>query len=390
MKNNSSSAFVIGDIGLVQTLGSANITINLGYYDTRNVALYSKYVFKKFKLCSYNHKNFITQLCEIGRELGGKPVLYTDNDQTLLKISSNREVLSEYFTFLLPSHEIVLKILDKTLFVDLCNKYDLPAPESFALTSDEDLNKIIPQVPFPCIIKPVFKENWWNPELSNIMGGYKKAFICQNEEELEATYKKLSSVNSRMVVQKYIPGADSQMYDINLFVTPDIKIVSQVIARKMRVHPPGAGFGCFVQTVYNPTMNNLCMEIIEKLNLKGLLNIQFKQNVETGKYELIEIHPRVSIFEILGAKAGQNIPAIYFNYLIHNEIAASSTYIEGITYLEPKRDIKLLLKHRSYYKIPLLTWISSYFGVSVIAGFRVSDMKPFLYDLYFMLKRNLF
>lgn len=41
-------------------------------------------------------------------------------------------------------------------------------------------------------------------------------------------------------------------------------------------------------------------------------------------------------------------------------------------------------------EIPLLVWIEAYFGVSVIAGFRVSDMKPFLYDIYFMLKRNLF
>jgi len=390
MNSSFSSAFVIGDIGLVQTLGGANIAINLGYYDTRNVAIYSKYVSGKFKLCSYDHKNFINQLCEIGRELGGKPVLYTDNDQTLLKISSEREVLSEYFTFLLPSREMVLKLLDKNLFVELSSMYKLPVPESFAVTSAQDLLNIISDVPFPCILKPEFKENWWNSELSTIMGGYKKAFICQNKEELEATYHKISSVNGRVVVQKYIPGADSQMYDINLFVTPDNKIVSYVIARKMRVHPPGAGFGCFVQTVYNTTMINMCKEIIEKLDLKGLLNIQFKQNIETGIYELIEIHPRVSIFEILGAKAGQNIPDIYFNYLIRKHIPAVSTYKEGVTYLEPKRDLKLLLKHRSYFKIPLLTWIRSYFSVSVIAGFRLSDMKPFIYDLYFMLKRNFF
>mgnify|MGYP005851380149 CR=1 FL=1 len=385
--HHKNPAFAISEIGLVHSLGISGIPVYHGFYSSRNVASYSRYTKRKFKLPGYDSEDFIEKLCEIGKDFEERPTLYSDNDQTLLKISSERERLLPYYNFFLPEHDLVNKILDKNLFVELCEEYDLPAPVSFSISSDHGLEEYINDIPYPCIVKPKFKENWWNTDLENIMGGYKKAFVCNDETELKSVVEKISTVSPNIVVQEYIKGPDRQMYDVNLMVTPDKEIKSYVIAKKLRVHPPGAGYGCYVETVHNDEVLELCKRIIKKLDLPGMLNIQFKQDIETKKYGLIEIHPRTSIFDILGAASGQNIPALYHMYLKQSSLPQQSSYKDDVKYLELKRDLKLFLGSRSNYDASAFQWLKSYLDVSVIAGLRLTDLRPFIFDIWFMLKR---
>lgn len=312
-------AIVIGEPGLVHCLGTEKIPVQTVSEDRSNISAWSRYSRKHHIFGQYDSDEFVDDLCELGRNLSSRPVLMSHDDRALLTISDNREKLSPHFRFLLPEKQMVEMLLDKLQFCRLCNRYDLPAPTSIEINDPEELHQVWDAITPPYLIKPGYRHYWYSPDFSRVVGTYQKAYVCHTFQELESLYSRIAQIHPAVVIQEFITGTDDLMYDVNLHVTEEGAIDSYVIARKLRVYPPVAGWTCYSETVIDDELFEVCRQIIDRLNLVGLLNLQFKQDSRTGEYKLIEIHVRSSILDYQGAAAGENIPANYFRYLIRHQ-----------------------------------------------------------------------
>src|SRR5699024_10302219 len=122
---------------------------------------------------------FIDELCSFGKSLKHKAVIFSDDDHAILNISQHQERLKKYFLFEFPSPFKVKKLLDKQLFCEIVERYNLPAPKSVTISSIEEMAvKSISDFNYPCIIKPSFKQAWWNSEFDTKVGEYQKAIKC--------------------------------------------------------------------------------------------------------------------------------------------------------------------------------------------------------------------
>src|SRR5690625_1076134 len=312
-------AIVIGEPGLVHCLGTEKIPVQTVSEDRSNISAWSRYSRKHHIFGQYDSDEFVDDLCNLGRNLSSRPVLMSHDDRALLTISDNREKLSPHFRFLLPEKQMVEMLLDKLQFCRLCNRYDLPAPASIEINDPDELHQVWDVITPPYLIKPGYRHYWYSPDFSRVVGTYQKAYVCNTFPELESLYSRIAQIHPAVVIQEFITGTDDQMYDVNLHVTEEGAIDSYVIARKLRVYPPVAGWTCYSETVIDDELFEVCRQIIDRLNLVGLLNLQFKQDSRTGEYKLIEIHVRSSILDYQGAAAGENIPARYFRYLTRQQ-----------------------------------------------------------------------
>jgi predicted ATP-grasp superfamily ATP-dependent carboligase len=369
------------ELGLIHCLGTAGIPVYTASEEKPNVASYSRYSKRHFTFSSYDSEAFINELSDLGNSVEGKVALMWTNDAACLNISNNRERLKKNFLFRLPEHEIVKKILDKLLFCQLCEEYDLPAPESVEVSQWDELKQAKNRLKAPYIIKPQRTYYWYHQDFSKVIGNYQKAFIFDDFNEVEAFYKRISTINPNVVLQEYIMGDDHQLFDVNLHINREGEIDRSVIAQKMRVYPPKAGWGCYVQTIRDEELLEICKDIIAKLDLKGMMNIQFKRDERTNKPKLIEMHARTSIFDFLGAAAGQNIPLKYYSDLTGIPIDESQKYQTGIKYINLSRDMRLLIRHRTNYGISLMEWMKSYKGVSVYDGMMLKDPRVLYREL---------
>ena len=75
-------------------------------------------------------------LPNLSRNLGQKAVLYAGSDDFVYFISKNRDVLSQYYHFLLPEHSLVEAVLDKRLTYELAVKSNIPCPKTFAIQDE--------------------------------------------------------------------------------------------------------------------------------------------------------------------------------------------------------------------------------------------------------------
>lgn len=391
MKNKSSvlpPALVLGEIGLVQNMGKAGIPVFVGSEIDENPSLYSKYTKKTFFFSDYKSEEFINELCEIGKSLPHKAVLVSDDDHAILNIAKNQSRLSQWFLFSFPEPEIVEKLLDKQLFCELIEKFNLPSPKSATLSGEEDLNKVS-SLQFPCIIKPSFKQAWWDDDFEKDVGDYQKAIKCESREELHQKYNEIAKIDPNVVVQEYISGSEDQIYSVNLFADKKSEVKGYFIARKFRTYPLSAGEGSYIVTVRDSEMLKMTQSIIKKLKLKGLLNIQFKRDERTGKPVLLEIHTRNSVWSYLGTASGVNVAALYYHNLIGKQNFEIKESKPGVVFIFLEKDLKAFVQNIKSRQVSYSHWIKSYFKKFVPGGYLVSDPLPAFMKFWFVARRRL-
>lgn len=388
-RQSRNPVLVLGEIGLLRSLGELNVPILLGSEDNQNPVWYSKYPDRRYVLPQYDTQAFIDKLCAIGSKLDKKAVIYSDDDRAILNISKHRERLEEYYLFLYPADNMVEKILDKQRFVEASEMYNLPAPDSYLVNRSEDIEMIADSITYPCIIKPAQRHFWWGEKFVKEVGFYKKAIKCQNRDYFLNTYRKVAKVNPNVVIQSYVEGADKQHYSANLFVDDEKQIRGYFIAQKRRIYPIKAGVGTCIVTVENSEVFEICVDIIDKLDLKGLVNIQFKQDSRTGEYKLMEIHARNSMWCLLGNRAGAELAKLYYQVLTGNslnkEVASARS---DVKYIDLLRDFKALLQYRAEGELTFWQWWRSLGGERSYALFSMTDPKPMLMQLWLMAKKG--
>lgn len=391
MKNKSTidgPVLVLGEIGLVQNLGKAGIPVYVGSEIKDNPALYSRYTKRSIFFSDYKTSRFIDELDEFGRTLDQKAVLVSDDDHAILNIAKNQSRLSRWFLFNFPPPEIVEKLLDKQLFCELIEKHDLPSPKSVTLSGVEELNKIS-ALNFPCIIKPSFKQTWWDHNFEKKVGVYQKAITCETEVLLKEKYREIAKIDPHVVVQEFIPGKESEVYSVNLFADNKSEVRGHFIARKLRTYPLSAGEGSYIVTIKDDEMLKMVKSIVEKMQLKGLLNIQFKRDSRTRKPVLLEIHTRNSVWSYLGTASGVNLAEIYYQNLIGNNQVVIKESTPGIVFIFLEKDIKSFIQNIKSRQVSIRRWIKSYFRKFVPGGYLISDPLPSIMKIWFVTRRRL-
>lgn len=378
----------MGEIGLVQNLGKAGIPVFVGSEIDDNPSMYSKYTKKTFFFSDYRSEEFIYELCEFGKSLPHKAVLVSDDDHAILNIAKHQSTLNQWFLFSFPRPELVEKLLDKQLFCELIEKYDLPSPKSVTLSGEEELNKLS-ALQFPCIIKPSFKQAWWDKDFESEVGHYQKAIKCETREELHQKYKEIAKIDPHVVVQEYISGKEDQIYSVNLFADDHSGVKGHFIARKFRTYPLSAGEGSYIVTVKDDGMLEMTKSIIRKIKLKGLLNIQFKRDERTGKPVLLEIHTRNSVWSYLGTVSGVNVAALYYHNLTGQQEIEIKESKPGVVFIFLEKDIKAFAQNIRLRQISMRLWVMSYFQRFVPGGYLISDPLPALVKIWFVTRKRI-
>lgn len=376
-------ALIVGEKGLLTSIAATGIPVILGHELKNSPVLRSKYARFKVPFSSYDSPEFINELCRLGEVIGRKMVILSDDDRALLNISKNRQELKPYYLFLYPENNTVEKLLDKQSFSELAADNELPYPKSYEVNSKIDLSITTSKITYPCIIKPAQRHYWWGKTFTDTLGYYKKAIKCENIQELEYIYGLISKINPSVVIQEYVQGEDDQHYSANIFADKNGVIRGFYIAQKLRVYPVSAGTGTYIKTVNNKEVEQIIFEIVSKLKLKGLLNIQFKKDSKTNKYMLMEIHIRNSLWSLLGGKAGANLGEQYYKYLTskYKHDQKILTARPDVKYINLSHDILAALEYYREDKLTLYQWMKSLQGDRVFALTSISDPLPAFYKI---------
>ncbi len=211
---------------------------------------------------------------------------------------SDEGILDKYGTRLLGTPlEAIRKAEDREAFRELMKQINEPVPESWVVTSEEELKALQDQVPYPVIIRPAYT-----------LGGTGGGIAHTKEELLDIGRRGLAlSLKSQILVEKSLLGWKEIEYE----VMRDSADNCITICNMENVDPMGIHTGDSIVVAPSQTLSDIeyhllraaSLRIIRALGIEGGCNIQLAVNPHSFDYYVIEVNPRVSRSSALASKA---------------------------------------------------------------------------------------
>ena len=320
----------------------------------------------------------IDLLVELGPTLAQKGILFPCNDMNVYLISQHRAKLEPWFYIIMPIHDTVDLLMNKTRFYKFAMENEFPIPKTFFLPHDADLDEIADEMTFPCIMKPPISAT---PEWEKKSA--LKAYKVNDREELRHLYSKYGNLAENLILQEWIVGPESSLYSCNCYFDQNSKPEVTFVARKLRQWPPITGESSLGEECRDDTVLDITLQLFSQVNYSGLGYVEIKQDERDGKYFIMEPNVcrptgRSAISEAGGVELIYTMYCDALGWALPDNRTQSYGSAKWI-YL--RRDLQSAVFHWRNGNLTFIEWIKSLRGHKKFALFSWSDPGPFIGDI---------
>lgn len=278
---------------------------------------------------NFNDKeNFRKALIEYGEKNREYTILLIATSDLYVKlVAEEKSLLEKYYVFNYPDIELVNNLLIKEKFYDIYQDMGIDMPKTFIFpcNQNKDMNEIKEYFKeYPLIIKPSDGVEYHSLEDVSLAKVYK----AHTEEELEKIIKKIEKAgyNKNLIIQEFIPGDDSALFDSIFYVGKDKKAKLATFAQiGLQEHTPTGIGNCtvlvngFDEHGYQEEFVYKLKQFIEKIGYQGFAEFDMKYDARDGKYKVLEINPRQSRSGYYLTACGYNLIKYLIDDLIYDK-----------------------------------------------------------------------
>lgn len=253
-------------------------------------------------------------LIQMGQSMDKRAVLFPTRDDDLVFLDGHRAELEPYFHLVMSASAALRACLDKWETYLWAERAGIPAPRSWLIEGPEDLTRVLPEVTYPCVLKPLASHHWRQGRNWDIVGG-RKAIGISSPDELLVEYAAISRADERALLQVMVPGSDDCIVTAGCYLDVQSNWVTGFNVQKVLQVPEGFGTGCIVQSADCPEACALTRRLLQTMRFTGIAEVEFKRDALDGKLKLIEINPRPWDQHRLGKTCGVDL--MYVAYCEH-------------------------------------------------------------------------
>ena len=114
-------------------------------------------------------------------------------------------------------------------------------------------------------------------------------------------------------------------------------------------------------------------EIVRRLGFSGVAKLDFKRD-RGGNLHLLEVNPRFTLWNHLGALAGVNLPTMVYKDLVGMDRGEIQPGLPGVTWCDVPKDYEAAVAA----SIPVMTWARWVASADIKTDFAWDDPIPFL------------
>ncbi|MFW9975140.1 MAG: ATP-grasp domain-containing protein [Candidatus Thorarchaeota archaeon] len=221
-------------------------------------------------------------------------------------ISTYRHQLEPLVSIPLADHDKMVIAANKDKTVKFASQIGVNTPKTFYPQTLEDIVEIAKNHEFPLVIK------------SSVDAGY--IFYAQSRDDLQKYFIKMKSL--RPIVQEYIQG-----YGCGYFALyKDGKCLAQFMHRRLREYPISGGPSVAAEAYYSKDLQEQGKKLLDGLNWTGVAMVEFKRDMNDGKYKLMEINPKFWGSLELAIASGVDFPYLAYQMAMDVEFSPVMKY----------------------------------------------------------------
>lgn len=363
-------ACVLGGMDIIRPLGTAGVRSWVVAGPGRPPR-YSRFVDGVIELADpwRESEELVRRLMSFAQGQRTPPVLFYENDGHLALISRFRDRLAEHFRFVIPPPDLVEALIDKAKFLVLASELGLPVPPTRHILPGRDDPGV--ELDFPVIIKPLTRDDREGAWLA--MGGSAKAIRVDTPNDFRLFVPDLLVAGIPLVAQSLVAGPETAVESYHVYAEEGGTVVAEFTGKKIRTLPREFGHSTALTTTAAPDVLELGRHVVQRLGFSGVAKLDFKRDGD-GKLHLLEVNPRFTLWNHLGARAGVNLPRLVYEDLVGLERYEVRHGRPGVTWCDVPKDFEAALAA----SIPLPNWAWWVASADIKTDFAWDDPVPFL------------
>lgn len=277
----------------------------------------------------------LIQVASALQSMNKKLLLVGTNDLYVRLMIENKDALSPYYVFNAINEALINRLQIKSNFYKLCEQYGIDTPITYMYHCGEgegvgDREAFAPffdQLAYPVIVKPSDSIAYYEHKFH----GQQKVYKVMSEEELRGVIRKIkaSGYREELIIQDYIPGNDTYMWDSVIYVSSAGKTQLVTFAQVVLQERAATAIGNYtaVITRYNEEMMKKLQHFLEAIGYCGFANFDLKYDPRDGKFKVFEVNVRQGRSSYYVTALGHNMA----EYLVDDMIYGKE---KPLTYLD--------------------------------------------------------
>lgn len=262
--------------------------------------------------------SFLKEMAKKYAEPGKKMLLIGTNDLYVRMIIENAAELASDFVFNYISEPLMNNLLVKSNFYKLCAEHGIEAPATYFYSCLDD-KPFAEEVMFPIIIKPSNGVEYYKHPFDGMQKVYKVDSYAEIGPIIDTI--KASGYKEELIIQDYIPGDDTYMWDsvfyMNSHGKAELITFAQVVLQEHTVTAIG-NYTALI-TRYNEEVMLKLKGFLEALNYVGYANFDLKYDERDGKFKVFEVNIRQGRSSYYITACGHNMAKYFVDDVIHGQ-----------------------------------------------------------------------
>ncbi|HWB85961.1 MAG TPA: hypothetical protein VG675_17595 [Bryobacteraceae bacterium] len=360
-----------GGLGIVRSLGRLRVpvySVDATYWEP---AFSSRYCRGRFLLDIEKglSTDSIAKLLEIGKKVGGQPILIPTTDRAAIWVAEHAAPLQEGYCFPRQNASLVRLLCDKGRMQELARQSGVATAQSVIPRSKMDVEEFLETAVFPVMVKATDADR-----MRRHTGGTK--FVIHTPRELIALYSKVPDHNEPcLLIQEYIVGED-WMFDGYFDKTSEC--LFGLTGKKIRRFPSNTGITSLGICLPNETVENTTAHFMRKIGYRGILDIGYRYDQRDGQYKVLDVNPRIGCtFRLFTDENGLDVARALYLDMIGQPVTPVPA-AEGRKWVVEDIDLFSALSSLRSGTLHFRDWVRSFRGVQEAACFAADDPLPFL------------
>lgn len=232
-----------------------------------------------------------------------RPVLFASEDAGLLAAEKHHDQLSGLFLKPYPGPGIIDRIIDKRRLYEAAEKVGVAVPGYREVTSVQELEGLKAS---GWLIKPALRYRLHDDggiyTFRQATGATK---AIGGDPSIAA--KEVIASGFPTLLQEAVPGPFENLVTLALSIGRDGRVHDYFAACKQHEYPEPFGDGLIVRMIPDPGLLEPCVRLMREIGYWGICDIEFKRDIRTGEYKLLDANPRTWLWLNLGTRSGRHL-----------------------------------------------------------------------------------
>ena len=306
-------ALVLGEdtrsfLSVVRSLGKMGIKVDVVCYNKTSPALTSKFINQAwhFNYQAYTQSAWLEHVIDLVNDTKYDLVIPCD-ERAIFPLSANKSRFPDDCHLALPNDAVLEHLFDKFKTKALAIKCQVPVARGELLAiKDMSYQQLVNMFGVHFVIKPTESFN------ADKLASRNKVAMIYSNSDFEAYTEHLADPEELFLIEELFEGTGE---GVSLMA---VKGHVQYLFAHTRVNEPRNGGGSSYRKAIpvHPDMAQACIAICQETEYDGVGMFEFKHNLKTGRWILVEVNARFWGSLPLAIHAGIDFPKHYASYLL--------------------------------------------------------------------------